>query len=172
MSWSDPLDSLKRLRVEVRGAVQGVGFRPFVFRLATELGLAGWVLNDVRGVEIEVEGTNASLEAFRARLETEAPPRAVVRSLTIAWLEPRGFRSFEIRKSTGGGEKSVSVLPDLATCDACLAELDDPADRRHRYPFLNCTNCGPRFTIVRALPYDRPRTTMSGIALCADCRRE
>jgi hydrogenase maturation protein HypF len=163
---------LKRLRVEVRGAVQGVGFRPFVFRLATELGLAGWVLNDVRGVEIEVEGGSASLEAFRVRLETEAPRRAVVRSLSIAWLEPRGFRSFEIRKSTGGGEKSVSVLPDLGTCDECLAELNDPADRRYGYPFLNCTNCGPRFTIVRALPYDRPNTTMSGFALCVDCRRE
>jgi hydrogenase maturation protein HypF len=156
----------------VRGAVQGVGFRPFVYRLATELGLAGWVLNDVRGVEVEVEGPGSSLAAFRARLEAEAPPRAVLRSVSVSWHEPEGFRSFEIRKSTGGGEKSVSVLPDLATCDDCLAELNDPADRRHRYPFLNCTNCGPRFTIVRALPYDRPNTTMSGFALCADCRRE
>ena len=163
---------MRRLRVEVRGAVQGVGFRPFVYRLATELGLAGWVLNDVRGVEVEVEGTAAALDAFRARLETEAPARAVVRSVSVSWHEPAGFRSFEIRKSTGGGEKSVSVLPDLATCDDCLAELNDPADRRYRYPFLNCTNCGPRFTIVRALPYDRPGTTMGGFALCADCRRE
>ncbi len=171
-SWSSPLAPLKRLRVEVRGAVQGVGFRPFVYRLATELGLAGWVLNDVRGVEVEVEGTATSLEAFRARLEAEAPPRAVVRGVSVSWHEPAGFRTFEIRKSTGGGEKSVSVLPDLATCDDCLAELNDPADRRYRYPFLNCTNCGPRFTIVRALPYDRPNTTMSGFALCADCRRE
>ncbi|HYN40228.1 MAG TPA: acylphosphatase, partial [Thermoanaerobaculia bacterium] len=163
---------MKRLRVEVRGAVQGVGFRPFVYRLATELGLAGWVLNDVRGVEIEVEGATEALDTFRARLETEAPPRAVVRSLSASWHEPAGFRSFEIRKSTGGGEKSVSVLPDLATCDECLAELNDPADRRYRYPFLNCTNCGPRFSIVRALPYDRPNTTMRGFALCAGCRRE
>ena len=157
----------------MRGAVQGVGFRPFVYRLATELGLAGWVLNDVRGVEVEVEGAAASLEEFRARLEAEAPPRAVVRSVSVSWHEPAGFRTFEIRRSTGGGgQKSVSVLPDLATCDDCLAELNDPADRRYRYPFLNCTNCGPRFTIVRALPYDRPNTTMSGFALCADCRRE
>ena len=169
---SSPLVSSRRLRVEVRGAVQGVGFRPFVYRLATELGLAGWVLNDVRGVEVEVEGPAASLEVFRARLEAEAPPRAVVRSVSVSWHEPEGFHAFEIRKSTGGGEKSVSVLPDLATCDDCVAELNDPADRRHRYPFLNCTNCGPRFTIVRALPYDRPNTTMSGFALCADCRRE
>jgi hydrogenase maturation protein HypF len=162
----------KRLRVEIRGAVQGVGFRPFVYRLATELGLAGWVLNDVRGVEIEVEGAAGELEAFRARVETEAPPRAVVRGVSVSWLEPVGFRSFEIRRSTGGGEKSVSVLPDLATCDDCLAELNDPADRRFRYPFLNCTNCGPRFTIVRTLPYDRPNTTMRGFPLCAACRRE
>ena len=170
-SWSSPLVSSRRLRVEIRGAVQGVGFRPFVYRLATELGLAGWVLNDVRGVEVEVEGTPALLEAFRTRLEAEAPPRAVVRSVAASWHEPAGFLSFEIRKSAGVGAKSVSVLPDLATCDDCLAELNDPADRRYRYPFLNCTNCGPRFTIVRALPYDRPNTTMRGFALCADCRR-
>ena len=156
----------------MRGAVQGVGFRPFVYRLATELGLSGWVLNDVRGVEVEVEGTAPSLEAFLARLRADAPPRAVVRSVHASWLEPAGFASFEIRRSTGGGEKSVAVLPDLATCDDCLAELDDPSDRRFRYPFLNCTNCGPRFTIVRALPYDRPSTTMSGFPLCGACRRE
>ncbi len=154
------------------GAVQGVGFRPFVYRLATQLGLSGWVLNDVRGVEVEVEGDAASLDAFRTRLEGEAPPRAVVRSVSVTWLAPAGFTAFEIRMSTGEGEKSVSVLPDLATCDDCLAELDDPADRRYRYPFLNCTNCGPRFTIVRALPYDRRNTTMRGFTLCAACRRE
>jgi hydrogenase maturation protein HypF len=163
---------VKRLRVEVRGAVQGVGFRPFVYRLATELGLRGWVLNDVRGVEVEVEGSEEVLEAFRARVEADAPPRAVVRSVSHSWLPPAGFDSFQIRKSEGSGEKSVSVLPDLATCDDCLAELHDPEDRRHRYPFLNCTSCGPRFTIVRALPYDRPNTTMQAFTLCADCRRE
>lgn len=163
---------MKRLRVEVRGAVQGVGFRPFVYRLATELGLRGWVLNDVRGVEVEVEGEAAALEAFRARLAAEAPPRAVVRGVSAEWLAPAGFATFEIRRSSGTGEKSVAVLPDAATCDDCLRELLDPADRRHRYPFLNCTNCGPRFTIVRALPYDRPNTTMARFALCPDCRRE
>lgn len=156
----------------MRGAVQGVGFRPFVYRLATQLGLSGWVLNDVRGVEVEVEGEAALLDAFRTRLEAEAPPRAVVRSVSVSWLAPAGFTSFEIRRSTGEGEKSVSVLPDLATCGDCLAELDDPADRRYRYPFLNCTNCGPRFTIVRALPYDRRNTTMRGFTLCAACLRE
>ena len=163
---------MRRLRVEVRGAVQGVGFRPFVYRLATGLGLAGWVLNDVRGVEVEVEGEEPTLHAFLARLEAEAPPRAVVRGVASSWLEPVGFVSFEIRRSEGRGEKSVSVLPDVATCDDCLRELGDPGDRRYRYPFLNCTNCGPRFTIVRALPYDRPNTTMKGFPLCADCRAE
>ncbi|MBK6404241.1 MAG: carbamoyltransferase HypF [Holophagales bacterium] len=166
------MSEVRRLRVEVTGAVQGVGFRPFVFRLATQLGLSGWVLNDVRGVEVEVEGDASSLDAFRTRLEAEAPPRAVVRHVSVSWLPPEGFSSFEIRMSTGEGEKSVSVLPDLATCGDCLAELDDPADRRYRYPFLNCTNCGPRFTIVRALPYDRQNTTMRGFTLCAACRRE
>ncbi len=152
--------------------MQGVGFRPFVWRLATDLGLSGWVLNDVRGVEVEVEGEPAALETFRVRLEREAPPRAVVRSVSAEWLPPAGYASFEIRRSTGTGEKVVSVLPDVATCDDCLRELGDPADRRFRYPFLNCTNCGPRFTIVRALPYDRPSTTMARFALCPDCRRE
>ena len=128
--------------------------------------------NDVRGVEVEVEGERGALEAFRARIEDEAPPRAVVRSVAAEWLAPAGFGSFEIRKSDGLGEKIVSVLPDVATCDDCLRELRDPSDRRHRYPFLNCTNCGPRFTIVRALPYDRPNTTMARFALCPDCRRE
>ncbi len=156
----------------MRGAVQGVGFRPFVYRLATGLGLAGSVLNDVRGVEVEVEGPEEALREFLGRLEDEAPPRAVVRGVATEWLEPAGFVSFEIRRSEGAGERSVSVLPDLATCDDCLRELGDPADRRHRYPFLNCTGCGPRFTIVRALPYDRPNTTMRGFALCAECLRE
>lgn len=152
--------------------MQGVGFRPFVWRLAEELGLAGWVLNDVRGVEAEVEGGEAALEAFRARVVAEAPPRAVVRSVSVEWLPPAGYPAFEIRRSHGAGEKVVSVLPDVATCRDCLRELRDPSDRRYRYPFLNCTSCGPRFTIVRALPYDRPNTTMERFALCPDCRRE
>ena len=156
----------------VRGAVQGVGFRPFVYRLATELGLSGWVLNDVRGVEIEVEGEAGAIAAFRGRLGRETPPRAVVRSVAFEPLAPAGYAAFEIRRSAGLGEKVVAVLPDLATCPDCLRELRDPADRRHRYPFLNCTACGPRFSIVRALPYDRPATTMAGFALCPECRRE
>ncbi len=161
-----------RLRCEVRGAVQGVGFRPFVYRLATGLGLDGWVLNDARGVFLEVEGSRATLERFSERLTAEAPPHAVIESLERAWLEPAPFTGFEIRHSDGAGEKSVAVLPDLATCPDCLEETLEAHSRRFGYPFTNCTLCGPRFTIVRALPYDRPNTTMAGFALCEPCARE
>ncbi len=165
-------DTPQRLRLEVRGAVQGVGFRPFVFRLAEELALPGWVLNDARGVFIEVEGARAVLERFQARLTAERPPRALVQSVAAAWLPPAGFRGFVIRHSDESGEKTAFVLPDLATCPDCLAETLDPAERRHGYPFTNCTNCGPRFTILRELPYDRPNTTMRGFILCPACRAE
>ncbi|HVP14990.1 MAG TPA: carbamoyltransferase HypF [Terriglobales bacterium] len=161
-----------RLRLELRGAVQGVGFRPFVFRLAEELDLPGWVLNDARGVFIEVEGARPSLDRFRERVVAERPPRSIVQSVESVWLPPAGYRSFEIRHSDEAGAKSALVLPDLATCPQCLAETLDPAERRHRYPFTNCTNCGPRFTILRALPYDRPNTTMLGFVLCNECRAE
>ncbi len=152
--------NLRRLRVEIHGAVQGVGFRPFVYRLATDLALTGWVINDTQGVFIEVEGPDATLRRFLERLPAEVPPRAIVQSIESAWLEPVGFERFEIRHSDNTGAKTVLVLPDIATCPDCLAEVFDPADRRHRYPFTNCTNCGPRFTIIEALPYDRPNTTM------------
>ena len=165
-------DSPSRLRLEVRGAVQGVGFRPFVFRLAEELALPGWVLNDARGVFVEVDGPRSTLERFRARIVAERPPRAIVQSVEAAWLPPAGYRGFEIRHSDEAGVKSALVLPDLATCPDCLAEVLDPAGRRHGYPFTNCTNCGPRFTILRELPYDRPNTTMLGFILCPACRAE
>jgi len=164
--------TLQRLRVEIRGAVQGVGFRPFVYRLATELALTGWVINDVRGVFIEVEGRHAALIRFLARLETAPPPRAQIHHLNVAWLDPVGYEQFAIRHSDEQGAKTVLVLPDIATCADCLEELVDPANRRYRYPFTNCTNCGPRFTIIRALPYDRPNTTMRGFTLCSDCQAE
>ena len=164
--------SPQRLRLEVRGAVQGVGFRPFVFRLAGELALPGWVLNDARGVFIEVEGPRRTLERFHERIVSERPPRALVQSVEAAWLPPAGFTAFEIRHTDEAGVKTALVLPDLATCPDCLAEVLDPAERRHGYAFTNCTNCGPRFTILRGLPYDRPNTTMRGFALCVDCRRE
>jgi hydrogenase maturation protein HypF len=161
-----------RLAVEIHGAVQGVGFRPFVYRLATELALAGWVINDTQGVFIEVEGQRAVLEDFLARLPAERPPRALIQSLDACWLEPAGYTQFEIRHSTNHGSKTVLVLPDIATCSECMAEVLDPANRRYRYPFTNCTNCGPRFTIIEALPYDRPNTTMRRFTLCPACSGE
>ncbi|MCI0478066.1 MAG: carbamoyltransferase HypF, partial [Anaerolineales bacterium] len=161
-----------RLRVEIRGAVQGVGFRPFVYRLATELALNGWVINDARGVFIEVEGDETTLARFFERLPNEKPPRSIVHSLESAWLDPIGYSKFEIRHSDAAGAKTVLVLPDIATCDDCLREVFDAGDRRTHYPFTNCTNCGPRFSIIQALPYDRPNTTMRKFALCPDCQRE
>ncbi|MFQ5593615.1 MAG: carbamoyltransferase HypF [Anaerolineae bacterium] len=162
----------QRVRVEIHGAVQGVGFRPFVYRLASELNLAGWVINDTRGVFIELEGPKSDLERFLERLPAEKPPRAIIHSLESDWLEPAGYESFQIRLSAETGAKTVLVLPDIATCDDCLAEVFDSEDRRHRYPFTNCTNCGPRFSIVQALPYDRPNTTMRRFTLCPDCQTE
>ncbi|HEX5044390.1 MAG TPA: carbamoyltransferase HypF [Candidatus Polarisedimenticolaceae bacterium] len=161
-----------RLRLEVSGLVQGVGFRPYVYRLAGELALSGWVRNDAAGVHIEVEGDKAPLDQFRERLSREAPPLASVQDVTSTWLPTQGSERFEIRESEGSGERTVPVLADVAPCAACLAEMRDPADRRYRYPFVNCTHCGPRASIVRALPYDRPHTTMAGFALCPDCRAE
>ena len=162
----------KRLRVEIEGAVQGVGFRPFVYRLAADGGLGGWVLNDGRGVFLEVEGDEEAVAFFRKRLLSEPPPRARVTGVRERQLAATGESSFEIRFSREEGAKSVLVVPDVATCGVCLFEVRDTENRRHRYPFTNCTNCGPRFTIVRALPYDRPNTTMAGFVLCADCRAE
>ena len=162
----------RRLGIEIRGAVQGVGFRPYVYRLAHEMKLPGWVLNDSRGVFIQVEGPKDILDIFLRRLPIEKPPRAVIHNLEANWLAPQGFEAFEIRHSEEEGTKSVVMLPDIATCPDCLAEVLDKGDRRHRYPFTNCTNCGPRFTIIRALPYDRPNTTMSGFPMCADCGSE
>jgi len=162
----------KRLRVILRGAVQGVGFRPFVYRLATEMGLPGWVLNSAQGVFIEVEGSQRQLETFLLRLEKEKPPRSFIQSLESSFLDPVGFREFAIRHSDGTGEKTALILPDIATCSECVREIFDPANRRYRYPFTNCTNCGPRFTIIEALPYDRPHTTMKRFPMCRECQAE
>jgi hydrogenase maturation protein HypF len=161
-----------RVRARVTGTVQGVGFRPHVYRLATSAGLAGHVLNDERGVLLEIEGDAEAVERFLARLERDAPPLALVDAVTTEPVAARGERGFEIVESVHADTPSAPVTPDSATCDDCLAELFDPADRRHRYPFINCTNCGPRFTIVRGVPYDRPLTTMAGFEMCAACRRE
>ena len=166
------LSSRRRVGLRVDGVVQGVGFRPYVYRLARELELGGTVCNDSRGVLIEIEGGPAQVERFLARLPAEAPPLASIDAVRASELEPSGEVDFAVASSLGGGEPDAFVSADAATCAECLAEMLDPADRRHRYPFVNCTNCGPRFTIVRDVPYDRPATTMADFAMCALCRAE
>lgn len=161
-----------RLRMTIRGAVQGVGFRPFVYRLATELKLTGWVNNSPQGVAVEVEGLRASAEEFLLRLEVEKPPHSSIQSLEAAWLDAAGFGSFEIRASDGDGAKTALVLPDIATCADCRREIFDPTNRRYHYPFTNCTHCGPRFSILESLPYDRANTAMKSFTMCARCQAE
>ncbi|MEU6643964.1 carbamoyltransferase HypF [Saccharomonospora sp. NPDC046836] len=158
--------------VRVEGVVQGVGFRPFVHALATELGLAGRVGNDVHGVFIEIEGPHSSVDGFLAALARDAPPLAAVERVTATAVEPSGRNGFTIASSQPGGPRQTLVSADSATCADCLRELSDPADRRFGYPFINCTNCGPRFTIVRDVPYDRALTTMAAFRLCPACAAE
>jgi hydrogenase maturation protein HypF len=152
--------------------VQGVGFRPFAYRLAQRYALGGWVLNGEAGVEIHVEGDEGSIAAFEHALRAEAPPAAQIVALESVDATPGGFGTFGIRESATRGRPTVRIAPDIATCDACLRELFDPADRRYRYPYINCTDCGPRYSIVRSLPYDRPATTMAAWEMCAACRAE
>ena len=156
----------------MEGIVQGVGFRPFVYSLATGLGLGGLVGNDVDGVFAEVEGPAAVVGEFLRRLAAEAPPLATIERITTSAMTPAGAASFEIVASGADGRRRTLVAADTATCADCLREVADPADRRYRYPFINCTNCGPRFTIVRDVPYDRPLTTMAGFAMCDRCAAE
>jgi len=166
------------MRVSIEGVVQGVGFRPFVHRLASRHEIDGWVRNDAGGVLVEAEGEPASLESFVRELADGPPPLAVVERMRTEVLAVTGNRGFAIVGSSArpavaaGGRADALVPPDVAPCEACLTELADPRDRRHRYPFINCTDCGPRFTIIRATPYDRPLTTMAAFAMCADCRHE
>jgi hydrogenase maturation protein HypF len=163
---------VERREISVCGIVQGVGFRPFVYALARRHGLSGLVRNDAAGVHIEVEGSPEELELFVAGIREEAPPLAEVEAVSwrpLATLDEGGFR---IEESREGAQRRALVSPDVATCGDCLAELLDPSDRRHRYPFTNCTNCGPRFTITRSVPYDRPTTTMVGFTMCPDCQAE
>lgn len=161
-----------RRGLSVSGAVQGVGFRPFAYRLAVELGLSGFVANDPAGVRIEIEGRPAALDSFEHRLLREAPAHARVERVAVQALEPAGAAGFAIRPSATGGEPRAIVLPDLATCSDCRREVFSPADRRYRYPFTNCTRCGPRYSIVLDLPYDRSRTTMARFPMCRRCRAE
>jgi hydrogenase maturation protein HypF len=161
-----------RVAVRVEGIVQGVGFRPFVYSLATGLGLGGLVGNDVDGVFAEVEGPPSVVREFLVSLERDAPPLARIERVTTTSMAPAGAASFRIVASGPDGRRRTLVAADTATCADCLREMSDPADRRFRYPFINCTNCGPRFTIVRDVPYDRPLTTMAGFAMCALCAAE
>jgi hydrogenase maturation protein HypF len=161
-----------RVRARIEGTVQGVGFRPYVYRLASELECNGHVLNDARGVVVEVEAETAQVERFLARLPAEAPPLARIERVATEPVPVTGKTGFAIVASPAAGEPSAAVSADSATCAECLEELFDPADRRYRYPFVNCTNCGPRFTIVLGVPYDRPLTTMAGFAMCPACAAE
>jgi len=160
-----------RRRIRVRGIVQGVGFRPTVYRLATERGLGGWVLNDAEGVVIELEGPAAGVDGFLEALRTEPPPLAEIIAIEPEPMEPLGETAFRIAPSAGGRREAL-ISPDMAVCADCLRELADPADRRYRYPFINCTNCGPRYSIIRDIPYDRPNTTMRHFTMCAACQAE
>ena len=165
-------DGRARKKISVRGVVQGVGFRPFVYRLAHDHGLAGWVLNHSGGVEIEVEGQAQPLAAFVRGLTEQAPPLARIVAVEVEDAAPAGYEDFEIRHSVAEEGRYQLISPDIATCDDCRHELLDPADRRYRYPFTNCTNCGPRFTIIRDIPYDRPLTTMGAFVMCERCQAE
>ena len=162
----------ERWEVSVRGIVQGVGFRPFVYALARRHGLAGLVRNDAEGVHVEVEGDAERLDLFLRGIEEEAPPLAVVEAVSWRPLAALGEQGFRIEESREGVRRRALVSPDVATCEDCLREVFDPANRRYRYPFTNCTNCGPRFTITRAVPYDRDTTTMSSFRMCPECQRE
>ncbi|MGA2807091.1 MAG: carbamoyltransferase HypF [Terracidiphilus sp.] len=171
---TDETQSKERRReaLLVCGVVQGVGFRPFVYRLALEEGLAGFIGNDTGGVTIEVEGPEARLQTFLARLRSEAPPLSRIDSVAVNELPLAGDAGFRIVSSQVLGRVSTGIPADAATCPDCLRELLDPTDRRYRYPFLNCTNCGPRFTITRRIPYDRPQTSMAKFPMCPACQRE
>jgi hydrogenase maturation protein HypF len=170
-SSSSPNSKLRRA-FELKGVVQGVGFRPFVYGLARKHSLQGWVKNSSSGVYIEVEGPPKKVEQFTEQLPLEAPPRSRIESLKFVDLPLAGFCGFEIQESLEEEGRYQLISPDIATCSACREEIFDPRDRRHRYPFTNCTNCGPRFTIMEDIPYDRPRTTMARFRMCPDCQRE
>jgi hydrogenase maturation protein HypF len=161
-----------RVKIIIRGAVQGVGFRPFVYRIADEMKLKGWVINSSSGVFIEAEAEKPKLDEFVLRLQKEKPPRSFIQSFEFSFLDPFGFDKFEIRKSDDEGSRTVLILPDIATCDDCLNDIFDSHNRRYLYPFTNCTNCGPRFTIIEKLPYDRANTSMKQFEMCGDCRKE
>jgi hydrogenase maturation protein HypF len=158
--------------IKVRGVVQGVGFRPFVYRIATELHLSGWVLNGEEGVAIHLEGDDARVRSFLDRLKNEAPPASRIVEIEVEPVAATGFQTFSIKESERNQRPTVRISPDLPVCDECLREMDDARNRRHQYPYINCTNCGPRYTVILALPYDRPNTTMKDWPFDEYCDRE
>ena len=160
------------LKVDVKGIVQGVGFRPFVYHLAKKCGLLGHVCNNTSGVSIEIEGQKSKIDEFIKKIKTAPPPQAIIFEIASYNIEPVGYDDFVIRPSDDHKEKFVPISPEIATCDHCLSELFDPIDLRYRYPFINCTNCGPRFTIVKDIPYDRKFTTMAAFKMCRLCQKE
>ena len=164
---------MERLCLKIRGIVQGVGFRPFVHKLVRRCGLSGYIKNTSSGVELELEGERPALERFVALLPEQAPVLAVIESMEASYSpELRGYKGFEIRQSQREEFRNTLISPDIGICEDCLRELRDPRDRRYRYPFINCTNCGPRFTIIKDIPYDRAKTSMAGFPMCPDCDRE
>ncbi len=163
---------ISRIHIAIRGAVQGVGFRPFIYKLAEEMNLKGYVLNSSKGVFIEAESEKPALGNFVIRIEKEKPPLSVITSFETIFLDPVNYKKFEIRKSENESETSALILPDISTCPDCLNEMLNPNDRRYLYPFINCTNCGPRFSIIESLPYDRPNTSMKDFVMCDKCREE
>jgi len=166
------MQELRCARIHITGVVQGVGFRPFVYNLARQMDLTGWVRNTSAGVDIEVDGPPSTLQEFLRALRDEAPPLARIDEFDVAYSHPNGFSGFEILHSEPIPEAFQPISPDVSICPDCLQELFDPKDRRYRYPFINCTNCGPRFTIIKDIPYDRPLTTMAGFPMCPDCLSE
>jgi hydrogenase maturation protein HypF len=167
-----PHPAVVRRRVCLRGIVQGVGFRPFVYNLAKNVGIRGFILNSSSGVTLEAEGADGAVEEFLDTLRNHPPPLARIEEITTAELEPVGEQSFEIRESLAVEGEFALVSPDVAICHDCLDDVGDPENRRFAYPFTNCTNCGPRYTIIRDIPYDRPTTTMATFCMCADCEAE
>lgn len=168
----DEQNKISRYQIHLSGAIQGVGFRPFVYRLAADLNLTGWVQNSPQGVEIEVEGAVLNLNEFLLQLHSEKPSHAFIQSLEYTVLDPAGAGQFEIRESSHSGKKTVTLIPDIAPCPACLREIQDPNDRRYLYPFTNCTYCGPRFSIIEKIPYDRHNTSMKKFTMCPLCQAE
>lgn len=163
---------IQKVKIVIRGVVQGVGFRPFIFRLAKELDVKGWIINSSQGVFIDAESDRKTLESFIKKIESDRPKNSYIQSFEHTWLDAEGFETFEIRESKESGSKTALVLPDISTCNDCLEEIFDPGNRRYLYPFTNCTNCGPRYSIIADLPYDRCNTTMVEFEMCPECRAE